>query len=89
MEFVRQPVVSRPHDLTPVELYILIESYQFLKSSAYFPDEPGDITELEIAFLRLAYEHHKDLIGSDVNNPAFEAGMKELNAMDKGGSMNV
>ena len=83
MEFTRQPVVSSPSKLTSVERYLLIDSYQFLKTAAFFPEEVSDITELEIVFLQLSYEHYADIRGMDVNNPAFEAGMEQINTLDK------
>jgi len=86
MQFARQPVVSLPHQLTSVEMYLLIDGYQFLKASAMFPREIPDITELEIRFLKLAYEHYRDIQGMDINDKAFEEGMQQLNAMDRGAS---
>lgn len=89
IEFTRQPVVSRPQELTPVEMYLLVDAYQFLKASAFFPEEPSDITELEIMFLQLAYEHYADIKGMDINNAAFAEGMKQVDALDNRGFTNV
>lgn len=84
MQFTRQPVVSEPNKLTVVERYLLIDAYQFLKTSALFPQEISDITELEIWFLKLAYEHYKYTQGMDINDKAFEESMRQLSAIDRG-----
>jgi len=76
MKFTRQPVVSSV--LTSLELYMLIDSYMFIKGGVYFPDDPPEITELEVRFLEVSYKAHKDLELVDVNSPQFEEGMRQL-----------
>ena len=89
MEFTRQPVINSSRKLSSIEMYLLIDAYQFLKASAVFPHTLSDITEVEILFLQLAYEHYADIRGMDVNNPAFEEGMEQVNAMDRSGFTSV
>ena len=88
MKFTRQPVVSSSDKLTSLELYMLIDSYMFIKGGIYFPESPPEITELEVLFLEQAHKVHADLELVDVNSPQFSKGMEQIDAMDRGGVRN-
>ncbi len=88
MNFARQPVVSPPKDLTPLEFFIMVDAYVFVKRGAFFPLESPELTELELLFLKEAYKVYFDMQLTTVQNPQFEEGMRQLDSMDKGGVTN-
>jgi len=88
MKFTRQPVVSDSDKLTSLELYMLIDSYMFIKGGIYFPSSPPELTELEVHFLEQAYKVYADLELTDINSPQFDKGMEAIDAMDQGGGRN-
>lgn len=87
-QFTRQPVVSRPDELTIIEKYMIVDAYLFLKKAALFTHVDPELTLLEYSFLMEAYKEYYELRMIDVEGSQFEEGMKELNKIDRGGVPN-
>ena len=81
MKLTRFPINTIPKDLSDIEIYALVDAYNFVKSSLFFPEAIPEITHLEYLFLIRAYEIYYSDRNEGVYSEQFEKGMKKIDSI--------